>query len=139
MKKVIITRPFRKIGDYVFQDCTNLEKIKKFEQVSDFPLELGDYAFSGCSKLTFPSASSYDVDKIGMLGVGSFEKCTSLKIDQMLFSSNWISCDLIPDKCFMGCTEINGLVSLGKVKYVGKEAFKDCVNLRCYKDFSRNN
>lgn len=56
-----------------FLNCRNLQTIT----IGDSGIDVREYAFSGCSKLT-----SFPFDKVTKIGNGAFSYCTSLDIDQ---------------------------------------------------------
>lgn len=61
-----------KIGDYAFQNATNLRCYKASIQSSDQTNIIGDYAFDGCVKLcSVTSSGSYDPD-LGFTSIGDF-------------------------------------------------------------------
>lgn len=61
-----------KIGDYAFQNATNLRRYKAYINSSDLTNIIGDYAFDGCVKLCSVTSSCYDDPDLGFTSIGDF-------------------------------------------------------------------
>lgn len=61
-----------KIGDYAFQNATNLHSYKASIQSSDQTNIIGDYAFDGCLNLCSVTSSCYDDPDLGFTSIGDF-------------------------------------------------------------------
>ena len=60
-----------KIGDYAFQNATNLRRYKAYINSSDHTNIIGDYAFDGCVKL-HSLTSTANGDDLGFTSIGDF-------------------------------------------------------------------
>ena len=100
------------IGNYVFQDCSNLT-------TADFPLAItiGEYAFGECSNLT-----TVGLPLVTSTGYSAFAKCSNLTtVDLPSVTS-------IGKNTFLGCSSLT-TVGLPLVTSIGAGAFGDCSNL----------
>ena len=70
IKSVVITDGVTNIGNYAFQNCSNLMSIT----IPDSVTSIGSYAFSGCSSL----ASIEIPDSVASIGMHAFIYCGSL-------------------------------------------------------------
>ena len=61
-----------KIGDYAFQNATNLRRYKAYINSSDLTNIIGDYAFDGCVKLCSVTSSCYEDSDLGFTSIGDF-------------------------------------------------------------------
>ena len=61
-----------KIGDYAFQNATNLRRYKAYINSSDLTNIIGDYAFDGCVKLCSVTSSCSDDPDLGFTSIGDF-------------------------------------------------------------------
>lgn len=61
-----------KIGDYAFQNATNLRRYKAYINSSDHTNIIGDYAFDGCVKLCSVTSSCYEDPDLGFTSIGDF-------------------------------------------------------------------
>jgi hypothetical protein len=120
------------IDSNAFLNCTQLREIELPSTVRDTayysstsPTEvkgINNNVFSGCTSLARVTFDSADTKLT--LGTSVFENCTSLAVVE--FPTNMSA---ISDNCFIG----SGLVSITipvSITAIGKNAFKDCVNLR---------
>ena len=70
IKTVTIGNGVTRIGEHIFQDCTNLVVVTIPDSVTD----IGEFAFSGCTRL----AAVTIPDSVTRIGDGVFYDCTSL-------------------------------------------------------------
>ena len=77
LKKILLPKGLKKIGNYAFKDCINLEEVT----IPNTLTTLGSAAFYGCEKLTGEITIPYSVIKIG---VNSFygASITSVKFEK---------------------------------------------------------
>ncbi len=111
-KYVSIPASLKKISDYAFEGCTNLESVGIFEGVE----EIGESAFDGCAftVITIPST-------VQTIGVGAFMSNTQLE-------SVYISAGVkdIGDAAFQGCTGLKKVGIGGNSKpALGESVFTD--------------
>jgi hypothetical protein len=129
-----------KIGDYAFQECTNLTYI----YIPNGVKSIGKSAFAGCSGL----------DHVGMensvthIGYGAFMECTNLSsmgvsenltdIEALAFAycSSLVSIELpyniktIGDGAFAYCSALTEVMLWVNVERIGESAFYGCSGLR---------
>ncbi|MDB4690902.1 leucine-rich repeat protein [Verrucomicrobia bacterium] len=132
----------QKIGNYAFQDCSELTVYQSYFGYDDEGLTLGVGAFQRCSKLaSFPWMEFY-----GTIGSDAFRGCSSLRrvefsegtgniadgafygctgLEYISFSP---TTEEIGERAFDGCTSLEE-INLEWVGRIGKNAFNDCVNL----------
>lgn len=114
---VIINDGVASIGDYSFNDCSNLTSI------SDMPASvksIGMGAFRACTALERVSIP-YGVTTID---VETFEYCTALTkvtIPNTVIDIEWYA--------FSGCTALRSITIPSSVKYIGSFAFDECTAL----------
>jgi hypothetical protein len=142
----------RKINDYAFANCANLEAVT----ISNKITEIGNGAFKNCGKLSsveIPNNStstnitpvSFNLNKIGD---SAFEECTQLKNfnlqpsltyigDRAFYKSGILNTVTIPtnvefmgDECFYECGNITELkINSTKLTQISKSAFYNCSKL----------
>lgn len=113
---VTIDEGVRRIGDYVFYNCTGLKEINIPESVE----EIGQYAFSGCTGLT-------DVvlpEGVKTVDYKAFERCTNLKSFQIPNSLETISGNMLT-----GSTALETVTLSTGTTCVGSAAFSGCSRL----------
>ena len=81
LKRITIPSSVRKIGDYAFAHCPQLEKVTIFVGTK----EIGAYAFVACPQLRYIMIP-HSVKKIGKC---AFADCTSLKEIRIPYSCNY--------------------------------------------------
>ena len=87
-------------------------------------IQIGDYAFAGCTSLETLDGVS---PSIVSLGKGSFQNATSLAGIGIVSST---SITEIPSDCFRGCTGITSLSGIpNTVSSIGDGAFRECTSL----------
>jgi len=104
------------IGDYAFEDCSNLTYIDYGYGVKS----VGEYAFKDCASIT---AFKLPVS-VKEIANGAFYGCTNLK--SLSIPDNITSVD---DYAFYGCTGLTQVTIGSSVTSVGQYAFADCSGL----------
>ena len=104
------------IGDYMFFECTNLQRIQLPEKITS----IGDYAFCFCSSLTF----IYIPDGVKSIGTAAFEKCISLP--GLNFPDNLTT---IWSFAFSGCSSLQIANLPDCVTDIGAYAFNNCSSI----------
>lgn len=107
--------PYRltSIGDYAFQNCTNLSN-----SLPDYVNSIGNYAFQNCTSLTTSSLPE-DVTSIGNY---AFQNCTNITISTIPSTVTSIG-----NHAFDGCTSLATIVIEGNPT-IGADAFANCPN-----------
>ncbi len=103
------------IGDYAFNDCTNLQTADITEVQS-----VGNYAFSGCTALEW-----IEMADVRTIGVCAFSECASLKT---VFFGNYAYDRTIGDYAFYMCTSLQK-VALYSGTTLGHTVFGNCLSL----------
>ena len=98
------------IGDYAFMGTG----VTSFVDSEYHNIQIGEYAFAGCTSLT-TLPDSFDSDD--SFSEGAFMNCTSLT------STNPLNIHNASAYCFYGCTSLYNVVTTGTV---GAMAFKNC-------------
>jgi BspA type Leucine rich repeat region (6 copies) len=111
---VILPIGIKKIGDYAFSNCVNLNSI------TNFPVDsIGNYAFSNCNNLKINNLVLSS--KMSFIGNNAFQNCTSVQ-GSIVIPDSILA---INDSTFFGCTGINGhIIFNNKIKTIGKSAFE---------------
>ena len=100
------------LGDYCFQNCTNLTQINLQNVTS-----LGKYCFYYCVKLT-----SIDLPNVTSLGNSCFQNCSKLtSIDLPNVTS-------LGNSCFQTCSNLTS-IDLPNVTSLGNSCFQNCTKL----------
>lgn len=107
----------RTIGDFAFENCTNLREIKDMPELTT----IGDAAFRNCTNLVDYTFT----ENMREIGESCFENCISLQTVTMDGSLEGIS-----RYCFYGCNRLK-TVTIGetqkeKMKLIGVQAFAEC-------------
>ena len=137
---VSITLPrITKIGDFVFQNCTNFTSIT----IPDSVTSIGKSTFAGCTKLT----SLTIPNSVTSIGDNAFRDCTDLTsitisnrataIEKYAFAGCTrlatinipASVTSIGDYAFEGCSALATITIRGSVTSIGNGAFNECVSL----------
>jgi hypothetical protein len=115
-ENVRIPTTVKTIGDYAFQECTEIEKIVILESVTT----IGRYAFAQCEnikKITVPNS-------VTAIGNFAFYECTGLK--SITLSSQLKTIGI---SSFSGCSSLTEIVIPNTVTSIGKKAFEGCSDL----------
>jgi hypothetical protein len=132
---------FEKIGNYSFENCTNIKKIS----IAKLNSNIGQSAFKNCINLASISFN----DSVGTVGNSAFENCTNLKSISFTPSSikaignstfkNCLNIDSISlpnsiekicDSAFEGCSKIKRVnFPDSNLTTIGNAAFKDCISM----------
>ena len=110
----IIPATVVEIGEYAFSGCNKLSKITLSENIKS----LHNSAFAECKNLI-------EVDlpnSVKSIGYKCYAECTSLNSIKLGGATS------IGDDAFSGCTSLNS-VELGETTSIGEYAFADCVSL----------
>jgi hypothetical protein len=104
------------IGDYLFSGCSKITSIT----LPDTITSIGNYAFQGCTSLksiTIP-------DTITSIGNYTFQGCTSLK--SITIPSSVIN---ISNNAFQGCTSLTSVTIPSTTTNIGDYGFQGCTSL----------
>ncbi len=104
------------IGDYAFDGCSGLT----FITIPNSVTSIGDYAFDGCSGLTFITIPN-SVTSIGERAFNGCSGLTSITIPNSVTS--------IESEAFSGCTGLTSVTIPNSVTSIGDRAFKGCTGL----------
>ncbi|MBO5702375.1 MAG: leucine-rich repeat protein [Clostridia bacterium] len=124
----ILNASLLSIGDYAFSGCTKLSSFTLPKYLDT----IGKSAFRGCTALTELDLSSASLESIGE---SAFRDCTSLVSLKINRDSSWGSSSVsVSASAFEGCTalrevELNGS---GRVSFWGSATFRNCVNLKTF-------
>lgn len=142
LQAVIISENATSIGDYAFNNCSNLPAVTLPESIT----LIGGYAFSGCSSISSITIPS-NVDSIGSY---AFNKCTGLTSVTWLaknctfksysyhpfstatnITSFIIGDDItkIPDGLCYGMKKLSSITIPNSVTSIGQSAFEGCSGL----------
>jgi hypothetical protein len=110
------TRKVTSIGNYAFNECTNLMSVSISNSVRD----IRDYAFFKCSSLT----SVIIGNSVSYIGGFSFSFCSSLTSISLPNSLIWIGWS-----AFLGCNNLLTVDIPDNVTTIDGYAFKDCSSL----------
>ena len=105
------------IGEYAFQNCSNLTSI----DISIGVTNIGEYAFYNCSGLTSITIPS----SVTSIGVGAFRSCTGVTSIN-IHSKNITS---IRNYTFCGCSNLVSVTIPSSVTSIGEYAFDNCNSL----------
>ncbi|MCR5779691.1 MAG: leucine-rich repeat domain-containing protein [Bacteroidaceae bacterium] len=140
--------PTVEVGQKAFMDCAALTDVI-FEGGAT---TIGEYAFSGCSKLKNVHFSSHNT--LTDIAPYAFENCialTSVKFPETLENlSGFTGCTgltqlnlprklkTIGNDAFKGCTGLTQLTLSGNLKNIGEEAFANCKNIKTLELFNED-
>ncbi len=122
VKKVILPRRLKEIGDYAFAG-SEVEEIDIYSKC-----KIGNYAFANCSNLKevkYWDSKRNTLEYSSWLGEGVFLNCISLRQMDLLRGSG-----PVPDRCFEGCENLWAIELKGYFQTIGKGAFRGCRSLR---------
>ena len=114
--KIIIPNSVKRIGDYCFANCQNLDMII----IPTSVVEIGDYAFQSCSRLREVRIP----DGVANIGDNTFKYCTHLEKVTLPDSVNCIG-----EYAFSRCNNLTELIIPASVKRIGDGAFYGCDKL----------
>ena len=104
------------IGDRAFSGCSKLKNV----EIPDSVESIGNYAFSGCTSLTDIEIP----DSVTEFGNGIFSDCGGLK--NVKFSN---SVTYITDNMFSGCDGLTNIEIPENITEIGEQAFSNCAGL----------
>ena len=123
-----------RIGNYAFINCTSIKEINfprvghtvsdaeltdpNNEMINGFRIDIGHFAFKGCTGLTEVKFNSAAV-----IGRSAFKGCANLS--KVNFPVVW----MIAQNAFEGCKNLTEIRFESATK-IGNEAFKDCTKLK---------
>ena len=140
LERIYVPEGVLKIGDYSFECCSRLQKV----YLPDTLQTVGNGAFSGCGKLKLSDLG----DGVTDIGDGAFMACLSLKqfelpahlktlgkfafafctsLSVVDFAGSEI--EVIPERAFHGCGELQKMTLPKSVTRIGKRAFFGCRQL----------
>jgi len=117
LKTVILLGNIKKIGVGSFQNCTNLESVVMNDEITT----IKSFAFSGCGKLK----SVVMPKNLKTLGSYAFSDCEKLKTIELSDKLKKI------DKgVFWGCSSLENISFSDKINSISDYAFSGCKNLK---------
>ncbi len=138
--EVVIPEGVTAIGDYVFEDRTDIQKVTIPGSVTS----IGDGAFAGCTSLT----SIRVPGRVTQLGAGVFRRCVALqkaaivgpitRLERYTFADCRALSQLelpetvayIGEVCFAGCASLPAFTVWAHVEEIGYGAFTECTGLK---------
>ena len=139
VKKYIIGNGVTNIGNYAFENCSNLISVTIPNSVTS----IGEYAFENCSSLP----SVVIPNSVTSIGISAFEGCsslTSITIPNSVTSignSAFYNCSSltsatigssvtsIGESAFSGCSSLTSITIPSSVTSIGNSAFYNCSSL----------
>lgn len=136
IRSVNINSGVENVGDWLFADCVNLEKVTIAEN-NEKSTRIGKYAFSGCKNLADLTIGN----GTKAIGEGAFEECIGLdavsipnsvkELGAFAFAFCTSLTEIaipngvrnIENNAFYGCTSLDNITIGKKVNHIGKEAF----------------
>ncbi len=140
LSRIVIPKSVGIIGQYAFQNCSNLQNVS-FESNGSDGLTIDDNAFNGCSSLI----SVYLPSRLTTIGASAFLGCAELKffapeedatveeresVDiaaPYVLPENLVS---IGASAFSGCKALTEVAISSKVTAIGNNAFNGCESLQ---------
>ncbi|MCR5725967.1 MAG: leucine-rich repeat domain-containing protein [Lachnospiraceae bacterium] len=113
--KVLKLSGVKRIGEYAYAMCNNLEEI----EIDSTECVIEDGAFSGCNNLRKVSL------RVKKLGTGIFSYCRKLK--EVCISG----VSVLPDESFAGCYDLN-VFEAKEVSDIGTRCFDECSGLESF-------
>ena len=138
--EIIIPDTVTAIGARMFSDCTKITSLTIGKGV----ISIGEYAFSGCIKL---SGEVNLGEQITFIGNGAFKNCKYIQTIRIysdiknIADETFSGCfyleniyindnvENIGNKAFYGCNHLITVYIGDKVQSIGEQAFYDCVRL----------
>ena len=114
--QVVVENGVTKLGNYLFYDCRNIEKVTLPNSVT----AIGNYTFLYCTALTELTLP----DGLESIGDGAFQSCSGLT--EMILPD---SVKRIGDNVFYYCTGLTKASLPKQVDSIGIGVFYDCKNL----------
>ena len=113
------------IGDSAFQDCCNFSNL-----VTNVKVEyIGRWAFLNCPKIDMEFVTKMLHKELKRLGnektgerIGIFSGCTGIE-GELVWNLPQIDTNIVPNKCFMGCTNITKVIFKTPIDEMREEAF----------------
>lgn len=143
LKRVVLPRTTKGIGDYMFSGCSELISIDCPQDISF----IGDEAFKGCVKLLstnipvtviefgkdpFDGCTSLvhvgDLSHMKEISANAFKGCKNFVGNVMDLSLDLSGLDTIPDNAFNGCILIHNIRFSPNLRYIGESAFQMYIN-----------
>ena len=113
------------IGEYAFQDCCNFSNLVTNCKVDS----IGRLAFSNCPKIDMEFVTKMLHKELKRLGnektgerIGIFSGCTGIE-GELVWNLPQIDTNIVPNKCFMGCTNITKVIFKTPIDEMREEAF----------------
>ena len=136
LTSVTIPSSVSSIGIYAFQDCANLSEVNfdlDFDAETDTELKIEESAFAGCKKLTsltLPARlKTFDPAIVGDSTM--FENLYVADDHEIYSSVNGLLCNKAGDTIIYCPTARRGALRIPTgIRAIGKEAFKNCTNIR---------
>lgn len=113
-----IPRTVCAIGNRAYKDCASLESLHN--EAGDKLTTIGDYAFMGCTSLSYLSGFSPK-----SIGRSAFEDCTSF----YGVSSFYDNLTTLGYKAFKNCTELRSVTLPSTLAKIENETFSGCAKL----------
>ena len=112
---VVVPEGVEKIGDWAFEDCTNLVSVTLPSTLESIGYEA--FYRTALASVVIPEGVEY-------IGVEAFANCTNL-VSVTLPST----LEEIDDEAFRGCGKLSAIAIPEGVEYISDEAFENCTNL----------
>ena len=121
----IVPNGVKKVGDYAFTGCNQLESIT----FSDDVIMVGKYAFQNCHKLTSVKIGSgvSSMSETGTIGSCAFSNCTNL--ESIHIADRWNTVTFIMDYAFENCVKLSS-ITIPACSKVWGEAFVGCIGMK---------
>ncbi len=121
LKNIAIRNNTTSIGNYAFEDCTQLQSVA-FDSNSELE-SIGNFAFSNCNSLTTITIP----DSVTSIGNSAFYECNSLTTITIPSSVTSIG-----NYAFDGCSFLKSITIPNSVTSIGEFAFYGCDSIVIY-------
>jgi hypothetical protein len=115
------------IRPYFFYNCNKLHFVEfgggELEDNLVSLTEIGEYAFSGCTKLDISNGTL--PDNIEKIGSGAFQNCS----ENLAFLTLPSAVTIVPDYLCEGCSNLGEVVLAEGTTEIGYASFRDCISL----------